>query len=163
MSSCTATDIEKDTAVGMGQIALGRDSARLRAVLGSCISVALHHLRGRVGTMAHIVLPDSGGRDHAVGKFADTAIPHMIKLLEEAGVNKSGLVAKVAGGARMFGHGGPLQIGEANAEAVRRILAEVGIHIAAEDLGGNSGRRVTLDCSTGNLLVEVVGKPPQNL
>ncbi len=35
--------------------------------------------------MAHIVLPESAGRDGAPGKFADTAVPHMLELLREQG------------------------------------------------------------------------------
>lgn len=163
MSSCTAIENEKVTTVGMGQIALAQQAGKLRAVLGSCISVTLYHSRQRLGSMAHVVLPDSGGRDQAPGKFADTAVPEMIQLLEKAGANKAGLVAKIAGGARMFGHGGPLQIGEANAAAIRKALASVSIRVVAEDLGGQSGRRVTLDASSGELLVEVVGQAPKSL
>ncbi len=64
-----------ETLVGMGQIAAGGPPQKMRAVVGSCIALALYHPRLKRGVMAHIVLPDSAGRDGTPGKFADTAIP----------------------------------------------------------------------------------------
>ena len=74
----TATPTTTDTSVGMGQIAAGRDAARLGAVLGSCVAVALHGPRHKTGAMAHVVLPASNGRDATPGKFADTAVPALL-------------------------------------------------------------------------------------
>ena len=54
----------------------------------------------------------------------------------------SGLTAKLAGGANMFNGSGPLQIGDANAEAVAAALKEAGIPVAGQDVGGTRGRRV---------------------
>ncbi len=49
-----------------------------------------------------------------------------------------GLTAKLAGGANMFGSSGPLQIGDANVEAVAQALRTAGIRITAQDVGGTS-------------------------
>jgi chemotaxis protein CheD len=148
----------KETLVGMGQVVFGQSPDRLASILGSCVGVSLYHPRTRHAVLAHVILPDSQGRSpSAPGKFADTAIPHMLKLLGTVGVPTAGLVAKLTGGANMFGHNGPLQIGIANGEAVGRILAGLGIRVVAQDIGGNQGRRITLDCATGNIAVEIAG------
>ena len=63
----------------------------------------------------------------------------------------------------MFGKEGPLQIGQANADAVREALAEARIGILATDLGGSKGRRVICNASTGELTIEIVGAPPRIL
>lgn len=149
--------------VGMGQAVLGAHPSCLTAVLGSCLGVALYHPRLRLGAMSHVVLPCSNGRESAPGKFADTAIPHMIGLLKARGATSATLVAKIAGGACMFGGGGPLQIGAANAEAVRQALKAAGIAVASEDIGGTSGRRVRFHCDSGTLTVERAGMPPREL
>jgi len=81
----------------------------------------------------------------------------MLKLLSQAGVPSSGLLAKLAGGANMFGHSGPLQIGAANGDAVARALAGAGIRVVAQDIGGKQGRRVSLNCSTGDMAIEIAG------
>lgn len=157
----TSLDV-KTTLVGMGQISAGQAPDRLKAVLGSCIGLVLYHPRLRTGVMAHIVLPSAEGREGTPGKFADTALPWMMQLLQQRGA-AHGLIAKLAGGAKMFGGAGPLQIGEANAEAVARLLQAAGIRVVGSDVGGTSGRRVTFDCEQGSLLVECAGRPTRSL
>lgn len=144
--------------VGMGQIVTVAQPDTARAVLGSCIGLTLYHPRVRIGTMAHIVLPRSTGRTGPAGKFADTAIPHMIELLEDAGAKVFGMVAKMAGGANMFSATGPMQVGTENTAAVRELLRDVGISVSGEHLGGKKGRRVTFDPTSGELTVEIVGE-----
>jgi chemotaxis protein CheD len=149
--------------VGMGQIAVVRNSSRLSAVLGSCIGVALYHPRLHLGAMGHVVLPRANGQAATPGKFADTAVPYILQLLLREGANVGGLVAKIAGGACMFGNNGPLQIGQANAEAVEAALTAAGIRLVARDVGGNKGRRVMFDAATGSLSVETAGGTPKVL
>jgi len=161
MASCTATDNRKETTVSMGQIAVAEAPDGLKSILGSCIGLAIYHPRKRVGVLGHIVLPKSSGKAALPGKFADLAVPNMLKKLREKGVSTAGLIAKMAGGANMFGKGGPLQIGDANVEAVLRELAAARIRPAGKDVGGTSGRRVVFDCSTGKMTIEVVGEPPR--
>ncbi len=144
--------------VGMGQIVTVTQPEVARAVLGSCIGLTLYHPRVRAGTMAHIVLPRSSGRSGPPGKFADTAVPHMIELLEELGAKAFGMTAKLAGGANMFKATGPMQVGTENITAVRELLRDLGISIAGEHLGGAKGRRVTFDPVSGDVTVEIAGE-----
>lgn len=145
--------------VGMGQVAAARTPDRLWSILGSCVALALYHPKRQVGMLSHVVLPFSDGRRGTPGKFADTAVPHMLQLLRAMGVPSDELVAKIAGGACMFGHSMPLEIGENNVRSIVHALEAVSIRIAGKDVGGAKGRRVTLDCSSGGLLVEVLGRP----
>jgi chemotaxis protein CheD len=157
----TATaEAKKTSAVqnaGMGQAVVGRGGDALVAVLGSCIGVALHHPRHRVGALAHVVLPDSANRTGPPAKFADTAVPYLLQLLKNEGLATAGLIVKLAGGASMFASSGPMQIGAANLEAVAAALEKAGLRVAAQDVGGPKGRRITLDCQTGELAIEVAG------
>jgi len=147
----------KNSSVGMGQITLATRPDKLTTVLGSCIGALIYHPRLHIGVLAHVVLPDSAGRDANPGKFADTAIPHMISLLRNEGVSKSGMIAKLAGGSDMFGSSGPMQIGQRNLEAVTEALKKVGIRIAAQHVGGRKGRRATFDSASGELKIEIAG------
>lgn len=63
----------------------------------------------------------------------------------------------------MFGSGGPLQIGDANVQAVTEALAAAGIRLIAQDTGGTKGRRVAFQTSTGEMLVETSGQIPRFL
>ena len=142
----------------MGQIAAGQAPGRMRAILGSCIGLALYHPGRKTGIMAHVVLPESAGRDGTSGKFADTAVPQMLAVLKEQGMLIYGLTAKLAGGASMFSGSGPLQIGDANTMAVVTALKKAGIRVAGQDVGGTRGRRVDFDCASGELIIQCAGQ-----
>lgn len=159
----TTSTINKATMVCMGQIAVGREPEHFKSVLGSCIGLVLYHPRLKMAAMAHIVLPDSAERNGTPGKFADTAIPHMLQLLKEQGSPLHGLTAKFTGGANMFGGTGPMKIGDANAEAVSRALKIAGVRVAGQDVGGAKGRRVVFDCSTCEMTIAVAGQPERTL
>jgi len=144
--------------VGMGQIALLEGNGEAKSVLGSCIGLVLYHERRKVGAVGHIVLPLSQDRPGPPGKFADTAVPHMLDQLLEKGGNPAGLIAKMAGGANMFGSSGPLQIGDANFAKVEELLEGLGIPIIGRHIGGDKGRRISFENQTGDLIVEIMGE-----
>lgn len=162
ITATTGTNVQ-EALVGMGQIVAGHAPRQMRAIVGSCIALGLHHARLKFGVLAHIVLPDSAGRGGSPGKFADTAVPKMLEMFKESGVPTQNLTAKLAGGANMFGSTGPLQIGDANVEAIAQALWRAGIRIAAQDVGGSRGRRVTFDCEEGQMIVESAGQPTRTL
>jgi chemotaxis protein CheD len=133
-------------------------AGQLSAVgLGSCVAVMLHDPARGIGGMAHVLLPDTAlTRDQGKpGKCANTAVPHLVALMQAAGAG-SGLVARCAGGAAMFAALAPggVNIGERNVVAVRAALAAAGIPVVGEDVGGGHGRSVYFDPGTGG--VEVV-------
>ena len=116
---------------------------------------------GRAAGLAHILLPSSevaADVDHP-GKYADTAIPSLLADLERlmAARVRGRLSAKLVGGADMFASSQAEGIGERNRQAVEQILAELRIPVGARDLGGRSGRRVTLDPATGRVVVKIPG------
>ncbi|MCE9608343.1 MAG: chemotaxis protein CheD [Planctomycetia bacterium] len=146
--------------VGMGQIALLSPDGVGTAVLGSCVGLTLYDPNLRYAAMAHIVLPSSDNRTGSAGKFADTALDAMVAKLRAHGIDPSRLTAKLTGGASMFESKGPFQIGKQNVDAVVERLAALRIRLLSEHVGGTHGRRVTFQCRTGSLLVEVLGSVP---
>jgi chemotaxis protein CheD len=149
--------------VAIGQWTVAAAPTKIRTLLGSCVGVILHDRVARLGALAHIVLPDSRGSTDHPGKFADTAIPAMISEIERQLQAKARgrLVAKLVGGASMFPTGGnsnpAMNIGQMNQEAVERILGELRIPILARDLGGGSGRHLTLDTASGIVAIKIPG------
>ena len=51
------------------------------------------------------------------------------------------------------------RIGDRNAEASRKKLAELGIRILVDETGDNYGRTIELYCETGEFHIKAVGKP----
>lgn len=142
----------------MGEIAVAQ-SGVLRTLLGSCLGLALYERRLKVGALAHIVLPQSLGRDEHPGKFADTAVPLMIRRMQElTDQSPLRLQAKLAGGANMFAATGAANtIGTQNVLAVERILQDLRIPVTGRHCGGEQGRKMTFDLATGLVKIEIVG------
>ena len=157
----TATIEKKPPTVGMSQIVFLEAPETAHSVFGSCIALSMYHPRRKIGALAHIVLPNSSGREGQPGKFADTAVPHIVGELNKRGADTKGLVAKMCGGSAMFGGGGPIQIGEENVTAVTELLKDLKIPITGTHLGGAKGRRVTFDCANGDVTIEIVGQPAE--
>ncbi len=131
--------------------------------LGSCIGIAVYDSVTKIGGLAHIMLPDSTQMRNNlnIAKFADTGIEELVRRMVAAGANKRRLVAKIAGGARMFevkGMSGIGNVGERNAIASRKKLKQLGIPLVAEDTGLNFGRTVELYPETGEFYIKAVGK-----
>ncbi|MGY8771393.1 MAG: chemotaxis protein CheD [Pirellulales bacterium] len=142
--------------VRMGKIAVGEGTDLLKTILGSCIGVTLYDHANRIGALAHIVLPDSTGHNGPPGKFADTAIPEILRLIVEQGGTIKKLSAKIAGGANMFQTNASAGIGERNIEATEKQITARGIPIVARHCGGDFGRRMTFYLETGNVRIDVV-------
>lgn len=158
------SDVFHANAIGMGEIGVAKGNGSLRTFVGSCVGLAIYCQREKVAGLAHIVLPDSKGKGEPAGKYADTAIPETIRLLEDL-VGRRGLrlSAKVVGGAKMFAFHKGITIGDQNVAAVERILGDCGIPVLARCCGGEKGRRVSLDVSTGAIRVETMGFPEGRL
>jgi chemotaxis protein CheD len=138
--------------------------------LGSCVGVALYDAKKKIGGLAHVMLPDSKAmtRKGNPGKFADTAIAAMVEEMEKMGSNRRDIRAKVAGGACMFSIPGAknprnvpgpclgMQIGDRNIEAVAKVLEELKIKLVAEDTGGDYGRTMRFDVSSGAVTVSSI-------
>ena len=131
--------------------------------LGSCVGIALRDPVTKIGGLAHIMLPDSTviRNNSNIPKFADTGIDALVKQIVAAGANRGRLVAKIAGGARMFAFSNNSDmtgVGDRNVEAVKRKLQQLRIPILAEDTGKNYGRTVVFYPETGDFVIRSVGK-----
>lgn len=136
--------------------------------LGSCVGIALYDSTRKIAGLAHIMLPDSTQvrNNTNIAKFADTGIDACIDMMVKNGASRSGLTAKIAGGAQMFAFGSNndmLRIGERNVEATKKKLKALGIRILAEDTGANYGRTIEFYPETGELLIKAVGKPRKTI
>ena len=144
--------------VNVAESALARETGILATHgLGSCIALVLYDPASRCGALAHILLPTEERPGPVVrpARSAAHAVPHLLAQLRHAGA-LGRPVAKIAGGASMFGSllaTGGVNIGERNIDATRRALADAGIALVAEDVGGDHGRSVFFDVADGGMHV----------
>lgn len=146
--------------IRMGELAVGIEEGFLGTILGSCIGLALHDRKKKVGGLVHIVLPQSRPPVELPGKFVDTALPALIAEMERLAGGRIQPTAKIAGGAKMFATTVTRNIGEENVAATERWLKELGIPLLASDCGGEKGRRMSLEVSTGKVTIDIVGCDP---
>ena len=156
-----------DLMARMGELcASGKPADSLVALgLGSCIGLVLLDRRKGVAGLSHIVLPASDGHGELNPlKFADKAVPELIRQVTALGGRKAMFEAVVGGGASMFaGAGSTLEVGARNAAAVKAELAKERIRIHAEDTGGTKGRTVRVAPATGIVTVRKAGAKDQQL
>lgn len=144
--------------VKIADYAIAEASANLVTYgLGSCVAIALYDSEKRTGGLGHIMLPSSIGARSTCNtkKFADLCISEMLKDMKDCGCKADRMVAKIAGGARMFDlpNKEKASIGERNRDAVLIELARRGIPLIGEDTGGNYGRTVEFHTENGDMLV----------
>ncbi|MCR5627771.1 MAG: chemotaxis protein CheD [Lachnospiraceae bacterium] len=136
--------------------------------LGSCVGVAIRDTVNKVGGLAHVMLPDSTAirNNSNIAKFADTGVAELVRQMEAAGARRTRMVAKIAGGAKMFqfqNDNALMQVGDRNVAAVKKKLKELGIKLLAEDTGLNFGRTVEFFPETGEFVIKAVGKPVKSI
>ena len=162
LATATATDV----VVRMGELAASASATDVLVCvgLGSCIGLALVCRRGRACGLAHIVLPDSGGREtDRPAKFAERGVPALIGALGHHGVRPDSLEAILVGGAQMFSASTAMEIGARNEAAVRAELRRAGIPVTATATAGSVGRTVRVHVATGNVTVREAGSKEMTL
>ena len=150
--------------VGMADLNVCVSPDRITTLgLGSCVGIAVRDPVTKIGGLAHSMLPDSTTirNNSNIPKFADTGIEELVRQVTRKGANRSRLVAKIAGGAQMFGFNSNsemVRVGERNVQATKKKLAQMRIPILAEDTGKNFGRTVIFYPETGDFVIRAVGK-----
>ncbi|MEJ5186735.1 MAG: chemotaxis protein CheD [Candidatus Geothermincolales bacterium] len=147
--------------VKMGDLAVSdREGDILTSVLGSCVGVILFHRKSPLTGMAHIMLPERGKgmpESDRRAKYAGPGVMALVKEMIDRGARKDELVAKICGGARLFGENSLQNIGERNIAMTRAALRKLGIPVQAERVGGDTGRNVTVEVGSGKVTIRVAG------
>ena len=153
----------------MAQCAVATGEAVLATVgVGSCVAILLHDAEAAVAGMAHVLLPEPHREPDpaAPGKYATTAVPHLVREMEARGAVRDRVTARLVGGASMFGALRTATMagaGERTVIAARAALARAGIPVAAEAVGGAHGRAVRLYAADGRVRVTSYRHPDVDL
>ena len=144
-----------------------REGELITYALGSCVGVALYDPVIKLGALVHVMLPLNmeTGRTSPL-KYADTGIRETLRRMELQGAKRSRIVAKIAGGARMFdtpGCGSLGNIGQRNIESAHMTLKRENIRLLKEDVGGTVARTMLFDVATGVGRIRSYNRPEQIL
>lgn len=126
--------------------------------LGSCVGVTVYDPLARVGGLLHIQLPssdlDPARAASRPNMFADTGLPLLVRDAESLGARRTRMKVKIAGAAQILDDKGVFNIGRRNYAAVRKALWQLGLLIAAEDVGGDCPRTLYLHVADGTVILK---------
>jgi chemotaxis protein CheD len=152
----------KTTNVGLAETRVSINPSEVLTAmgLGSCVAVVMYDATAQVGGLTHIMLPKGMASDGLPGKFADTAVPHLLHEMIDRGATTEGLRLALFGGATMLhtGQSSLLDIGPRNVAAVEQALKAAALEATVKDTGGTKGRTVLLSIADGELVVKVLGE-----
>lgn len=144
-----------------GEFYITNSNEAITTVLGSCISACIRDPQRGVGGMNHFMLPedttdgksswlnDSTGLATRYGSFAmETLINALLKM----GARRERLEVKLFGGGHVLN--AAIAVGDRNIQFARHWLQTEGLPIVAEDVGGNTPRRVVYFPADGKVKVK---------
>ncbi|MEX2242610.1 MAG: chemotaxis protein CheD [Fimbriimonadaceae bacterium] len=151
-----------DLMIGLAEIQVVSGLAKFTfAGLGSCVGVCVLDPEANVAGAVHIMLPKSlsGTASDMLGKFADTGIEELVRLMLAAGADVSRMQVAYAGGANVGDIGGrtsACDLGSRNLETITHVLADLRLPVKATDAGGTTGRTLRMSSQTGDVLVRTI-------
>jgi chemotaxis protein CheD len=139
-----------------GQLAVSASPTAIVTVLGSCVAVCLWDPATRVAGVNHFLRPHHVERERSA-RFGNVAVPALVDEVVRAGATRSGLVAKVFGGASVLGAGpGARRLGDENAALALHLLEEARIPVLDRDVGGERGRKLVFVSDEGTAWVKLL-------
>jgi chemotaxis protein CheD len=140
-----------------GYIYLASNPTIISTVLGSCVAVCVYDRKRKTGGMNHFQFPFTDQKDQATGRYGNVSICGLLQML----VNKKSKLKHLE--AQIFGGASPhppatADIGRQNISIARQVLNRKHIHIAAEDVGGQLGRKIIFNTRTNEISVLKVKK-----
>ncbi len=152
-----ALNEKSDIHVKIGEVKIGKPGDILKATLGSCVGIAFVWKKRNLFGLAHCLLPESSGNDFVLGaKYVNQAIPSLMALLKIKKEDIGEIDVYFAGGGNMMSQLAKRNIdhvGTLNVEAARKYLSLNGFTYKELDTGGEVGRQIFINCSSGEVYV----------
>jgi chemotaxis protein CheD len=139
-----------------GDFHFGAAPLRIATLLGSCVTVTLWHPRRHIGGMCHIQMAQRPPRHAATaldGHFADDAFALFDQAMARHGAAPHEFVVKLFGGGNMFPdrRDRMADVGAANLDATRALLAQRRMQPVVEHVGGAGHRKLIFDLASGDV------------
>ncbi len=153
---------EKMIEVDLADMKIARVPAKLvTRGLGSCLGITIYDPIKKIGAMTHAMLPDidKARIKSNPARFVNSVIRKAVEELEKLGSSRVHLVAKLFGGAHMFtfiASDSILNVGQRNIEVAQAVLKELGIKVAAQEIGGTFGRTIELNLENGKVMLKTI-------
>lgn len=126
-------------------------------LLGSCVAACIHDPARQIGGMNHFLLPQNRLNDGlAAARYGVHAMELLINGLLQLGARRESLEAKVFGGGNVARRMSNCLVGQQNVDFVLAFLKRERIRVTAQDMGGDSPRRIHFFPRTGQVMVRTL-------
>lgn len=149
----------KSVCLKPGKLFVGDQPCEVMTLLGSCVAVTMFSPRLRLASICHAMLADPDGSRHILTemsepyKYVSLVVPFMAEKFRHLGIDPIETEVKLFGGANVFGHNQGSRhghgIGISNIRRAKEILDQYGLRVAREHTGGNRGRKLIFNTSSG--------------
>lgn len=150
-------DEKSDIHVKIGEVKVGKSGDILKATLGSCVGIAFVWKKKNIYGLAHCLLPESVESDFKISaKYVSQAVPSLMALLKIKKEDIDEIEVYFAGGGNMMSQLSKRNvdhIGTLNIEAARKYLKLNGFKFKELDSGGEVGRQIFVNCTSGEVYV----------
>lgn len=130
--------------------------------LGSCLGVAIYDWERKLGGMIHCLLPFSKADPEKARQnpciYVDTGVAKLLESFFSTGSDRRRVTITVAGGSAINDVNGVFDIGNRNFTVLRKLLWKNNLLLAAEDVGGDCSRTVSLSIASGEVWVRKNGE-----
>ena len=142
-----------------GQFMITSVPSLMSTVLGSCVSVCLWDRETKIAGMNHYLLPGTIDDDAGNANRGITSIRLLIRSLINRGTDLCNVEAKIFGGCNSLYRDNDLfKVGERNVSIALDVLREYNINISAQHVGGQYGRKIVFNTSTGKVKMRLLIK-----
>ena len=135
-----------------GYAMANNEASVFRAVLGNCVAVTFFDRNQRFGGMNQFVFPKTDCREDMTAQYGNVGIRALFKMLLDMGAKRNTLVAQIIGGAECRGWNDE-GLGSQNIRLARAVLAQLGVPVVSEDVGGLMGRKVIFHSGTNEMAI----------
>jgi len=127
-----------------GEFKISREPYVISTLLGSCISVCLHHPIHQFGGMNHYLLPHGAPNESDSGRYGEYSIGLMLEFMRRNCGSLEGVLGMIIGGADVLPvspDSGPT-VGQLNIALARKMLRDHHIRVVKEQVGGEVGMKL---------------------
>lgn len=146
--------------VGEAHVSSAMTGSIVTHALGSCLAVTIYDPELRIGGMLHAMLPGPPQPNEPNGRpevYLTSGLPRLQRTFESLGGSLARAIVCAAGSAVLLSDAAGFRIGARNWAMLRKLCFTQGLRIAAQDVGGNLTRNLTLDLATGEVTVSSGG------
>lgn len=157
----TGTASLPQTYLKPGELLVTHEPTLVTTVLGSCVAVTFFSPRLRLAAICHAMLPRPKQRGSVPEesdtrfKYLSEAIPYMAEKFARLGISPLEVDVKLFGGGNVIGGKQPdrpeRRLGSVNVQTARDLLEAASFQIRASNVGGDRGRKILFDTSTGEV------------